>query len=289
MAFSITPFLKDVQNCINDPIKQYVPLSGTNFTQSFKIGTSQKNYFLKCSREKTQFFFKEANGLEEMRKTKTVDVAHVICATGHFLLLDFIESTPREESFFEDLAASLSNMHRHTASHFGFFENNFLGATLQLNLHPENRSWASFFWEKRLLYQCQLAVDNGFIDRSLENTILSLKSSLFDLLGPCQTPSLLHGDLWSGNIMTNGQGRPCLIDPAVYYGDREAEFAMAHLFGGLPPEFYRAYNEYFPLEKQAKERSMFYQLYHLLNHLNLFGTSYLSSLRKAVLNLQRIR
>ena len=281
-ATSPLPFLREIQELLAESIEHYTPLYGTNFVSAFKVETAKQGYFLKHTREKTQVFFKEAHGLREMKETETIDVVGVIKATEHFLLLDFIESPRLKGNFFSDFGGSLAEMHQSTSSRCGFFEDNFLGATPQPNLNPKNLSWPSFFWEKRLLYQCQLGVKNGLIENTLEKNILQLAPIVFDLLHTEEPPSLLHGDLWSGNYLVNSQGRACLIDPAVYYGHREAELAMASLFGGFPPEFYKGYNKSFPLEKGADKRLPLYQLYHLLNHLNLFGKSYLGSVEKVV-------
>ena len=276
------PFYREIEELSGERVKSCRPLSGTNFVGSFRVETSRRSYFLKCSKKKCRIFFCEAHGLEEMARTRSIDVVRVIGATDHILLLEFIESVSRKRNFFEDFGASLAKMHRYTSSTCGFFEDNFLGATPQPNLNPNSLSWASFFWQKRLLYQCRLGVKNGLVDGRLERDILNLESPALDLLNTYEPPSLLHGDLWGGNFMVSAKGRACLIDPAVYYGNREAELAMTHLFGGFPPEFYHSFKKSFPLEEGGERRLQLYQLYHLLNHLNLFGKSYLGLVEAAV-------
>ena len=211
-----------------------------------------------------------------MRETSAIDVVKVYGVTNRFLLLEYLDSdVSRKRLFFQDFGIRLSRMHRHTGGgEWGFMEDNFLGETPQPNLNPEGLSWPDFFWQKRLFYQCRLGIERGVIDTKLEKRILALKSMVEDLMDIREPPSLLHGDLWSGNYLVNDEGEVCLIDPAVYYGHREAELAMCKLFGGFSPDFYEAYEKEFPLERGAGRRLPLYQLYHCLNHLNLFGESY---------------
>ena len=210
----------------------------------------------------------------------------VIHATEYFILLDFVESASPRRDFFSNFGVQLARMHRHTSLQCGFVEDNFLGVTLQPNLNPKGLPWATFFWEKRLLHRCRIGVQKGLIGKKLEKKILALRSITDNLLDITVPPSLLHGDLWNGNYLVNSEGEVCLIDPAVYYGHREAELAMCRLFGGFSPDFYTSYEREFPLEEGAERRLPLYQLYHLLNHLNLFGGSYLHSV-EAVVNFYR--
>ncbi len=276
------PFYREIEELSGERVKSVHPLSGTNFVGSFRVETSRRSYFLKCSREKGPVFHCEAHGLEEMARTHSIDVVGVVGATDHILLLEFIGPVVQGNFFFEDFGASLAEMHGHTSSTCGFFEDNFLGATPQPNLNTKELPWASFFWQQRLLYQCRLGVKNGLVGDRLERDILDLEPQALDLLNTHEPSSLLHGDLWSGNFMVGAKGRACLIDPAVYYGNREAELAMTYLFGEFPPEFYLSYEKSSPLKEGAKRRLKLYQLYHLLNHLNLFGRGYLSSVEEAL-------
>jgi len=192
-------------------------------------------------------------------------------------LMEFIYPGTKKKNFFEDFGWSLANLHRYTASHFGFYEDNFIGATPQLNVvkGSASKTWKQFFWEYRILYQFQLAQKNGYADEKLTNGISQLEDRVEMILsGSEESPSLLHGDLWKGNFIVDRNGEPVLIDPAVYYGHREADLAMTKLFGGFPPEFYEAYNENYPLKEGYEYRENIYLLYHVLNHLNLFGHSY---------------
>lgn len=137
--------------------------------------------------------------------------------------------------------------------------------------------WATFYFHKRLLFQYQLAEKRGYSTSRLTKGFARLESMIENILaGSEEPPSLLHGDLWSGNYMCDEEGNAVLIDPAVYYGHREAELAMTRLFGGFPPAFYEGYNQTYPLPEDWEYRENIYKLYHILNHLNLFGKSYLS-------------
>jgi len=164
----------------------------------------------------------------------------------------------------------LATLHRQTGPRFGWHRDNFIGATPQINSWRDD--WATFFHECRIRPQLELARKSGFsVPFPKENFLKHHKPS----------PSLLHGDLWSGNAGFIDEG-PVIFDPAVYYGDREADLAMTELFGGFPARFYEAYNEAFPLPDGYETRKHFYNLYHLLNHLNIFGAGYLAQVRRTL-------
>jgi fructosamine-3-kinase len=173
--------------------------------------------------------------------------------------------------------AHLAEHHRRgTSSRFGWASDNYLGSTVQKNEARE--SWVEFFGECRLQYQLRLARQRGLGSREFYRLAERVIERLDKWLGDDRAqPSLLHGDLWSGNFLVDAAGRAVVIDPAVYYGHREAELAMPLLFGGFPPEFFDAYSEAWPLAEGWRERVELYKLYHLLNHLNLFGVGYLDS------------
>ena len=276
------PFCGEAQRLLGEAIVEGCRLRATNFVDSFRIETARGSYFLKCLKQGGRLFFCEAHGIEEIARSRSIGTVGLVGATDHILILEFIDPVVRARNFFEDFGAALARMHRHTSSECGFYEDNFLGASRQPNLNPRRLPWPDFFWQKRLLYQCRIGVGNGLIGGRLEEEILALEPVALDLLRTKEPPSLLHGDLWSGNFMVDTDGRACLIDPAVYYGNREAELAMMRLFGGFPPEFFQSYEKHFPLEEGADRRLRLYQLYHLLNHLNLFGRGYLGAVEEAV-------
>ncbi len=162
-------------------------------------------------------------------------------------------------------------MHRQPAPAFGFSIDNYCGRTPQPN--PQTPSGHEFFAEHRLMYQGRLAHEQGHLGRHELDALERLCTRLPTLI-PDQSPALIHGDLWGGNIHCDGEGQPVLIDPATHWGWPEAELAMTRLFGGFDPEFYEHYLAENPLEPGWRERVPLYNLYHLLNHLNLFGSSY---------------
>ena len=177
----------------------------------------------------------------------------------------------------EELGRQLAKLHSFRGEKFGFVEDNYLGDSPQSNLTSTagKDNWAIFFAGNRLHFQAELAEKKGYATPEIRGLLEVLIEKIPDLLsGTEEKPSLLHGDLWCGNYLIDVDGRPWLIDPAVYYGHREADLAMTSLFGGFTKTFYSAYESAFPLVPGYPEREPLYQLYHLLNHLNLFGTGY---------------
>lgn len=233
--------------------------------------------FVKSSRD--DIFGPEAEGLNALAATNAIRVARVVGygthSGRHFLVIEAIESSTASGDFFERFGRQLAETHRVGSSdQFGFHEDNFIGETVQPNKWFVD--WCDFWAEQRLGFQLKLANENGYRGE-LQQLGKALIKRLDSLLGGIdEPPSLIHGDLWSGNWMCDPDGEPVLIDPAVYYANREAEFGMTTLFGGLSTEFYEAYNEAWPMKEGWRERVSIYRLYHLLNHLNLFGSSYLT-------------
>jgi len=198
---------------------------------------------------------------------------HGVAGREAYLLLEFLEL--KGQGDFAMLGRMLAEAHRKAGPRFGWARDNYIGATPQQNGWMDD--WADFWRERRLKPQHELARRNGVDLGKVElDTVLR---------GHKPQPSLVHGDLWSGNAGFTAEG-PVVFDPAVYYGDREVDLAMTELFGGFPREFYRAYNEAFPLDAGYETRKHLYNLYHLLNHLNLFGSGYLAQV-EATLSLLR--
>jgi fructosamine-3-kinase len=194
-----------------------------------------------------------------------------------YLLLEYIEQGRPGKGFFEAFGRGLARLHRGAqATRFGFEHDNYIGATQQPNGWSEN--WAAFCREKRLGFQLALARRNDLSDGAMNRCGERLLERLDELIGEPEEPAcLLHGDLWGGNYLVDERGEAVLIDPAAYYGRREADLAMTFLFGGFDGRFYRAYEEVWPLAAGSGERLEIYKLYHLLNHLNLFGGGYYGS------------
>ncbi len=236
------------------------------------------NVFVKTSHE--DIFGPEVVGLNAMRATRAIRVANVfgsgVSEDGtNVLVLEAIESHVPAGDFFERFGRQLAELHRSSsADRFGFEHDNFLGASLQPN--PWTDDWTDFWSKSRLSFQLKLARENGLGGSELQSLGDSVINRLDSLIGgSTERPALIHGDLWSGNWICDEQAQPVLIDPAVYFANREAEFGMTTLFGGLPESFYDAYHEAWPMADGWEDRVAIYRLYHLLNHLNLFGSSYL--------------
>jgi protein-ribulosamine 3-kinase len=219
----------------------------------------------------------EAAGLEALRQADAVRVPRVLGVGNHagtaWLALEWIDSGALSRATDSILGDQLAAQHRSTQPAFGWDRDNTIGSTPQLN--PWAEDWVTFFREQRLRYQLNLAGRNGHGGRLQQRggVLLAHLDVFFTSYRPM--PSLLHGDLWGGNRMADAQGRPVIFDPAVYYGDREADLAMTRLFGGFSAGFYAAYEAAWALEPGAAVRVDLYNTYHVLNHLNLFGGGYL--------------
>lgn len=233
-------------------------------------------------------FAAEAEGLVEIAAANAVRVPAVVaCGSTDrhaFLALEWIDLDRPTSRSDAKLGEQLASMHRVTSSRFGWSRDNTIGRTPQLNAWSDD--WISFFREQRLGFQLRLAANNGFGGEipSLGERLLASLDVFFDDYEPA--PSLLHGDLWGGNRASSA-GEPVIFDPATYYGDRESDLAMTQLFGRFDASFYAAYESAWPTAPGAAQRVTLYQLYHLLNHMNLFGASYGSSVVQTLKSLCR--
>ncbi|MGB5529704.1 MAG: fructosamine kinase family protein [Ignavibacteriaceae bacterium] len=262
-------------------IRSMSSLSGGCISDAYKITTSEdSNYLLKYHLGiSDDMFEKEANGLKELAKANAIRIPDVLDVDKDYILLEFVSSGIKKKNFFEDFGRRFAEMHKFTANEYGFYEDNYIGSNPQKNIPDETEitSWVNFYFNKRILYQLQLAEKLGNSTSELRKGISKLEEKIDKIIGGHnEKPSILHGDLWGGNYMIGENGDAVLIDPAVYYGHREADLGMTKLFGGFSPEFYKAYNETFPLEDGYEYRENIYKLYHVLNHLNLFGGGYYS-------------
>jgi fructosamine-3-kinase len=270
-----------IEEKLSTKIKNFTSLSGGCISDAYKITKSDgSNYFLKYNRSASDnMFIKEANGLKELSKAKALRIPEVLSFAEDYILLEYIPTGSRKQNFFEEFGKNFAEMHKFTSESFGFYEDNYIGSNPQKNIPAENEkvSWVSFYFNKRILFQLQLAEKLGNSTDALRTGISKLENKIEEIVGESkEQPSLLHGDLWGGNYMVDENGKAVLIDPAVYYGHREADLGMTKLFGGFSSEFYRAYDETFPLEDGYNYRENIYKLYHVLNHLNLFGGGYYS-------------
>lgn len=266
-------------------IDKILPIGGGCINEAFKLETQQGSFFVKMNNAQRypKMFEKEAKGLHTIEQTQTLMVPKVI-GTGitdqeAFLLLQYIKPKDMTPNFWQFFGKQLAQLHQNTQTSYGLEEDNYIGSLIQFN-SPRD-SWIDFFIEQRLEQQLKLARDNGRVDRSLTQSFNRFYKQL-DQLFPTEPPALLHGDLWSGNYMINNQGKPLLIDPAIYYGHREMDLAMSQLFGGFNTAFYEAYHDHFPLENGWQKRLNYCNLYPLLVHVNLFGSSYLSSIKSVL-------
>lgn len=250
------------------------PVGGGCINNAVVLRDGERRYFVKLNDAGRRSMFEaEADGLKAMAQAGGVRVPLPVCCgtadESAFLVLEYLELDSADARSLEELGYGLARMHRATRAEFGWHRDNTIGSTPQVN--TPDRDWITFWREYRLGFQLRLAARNGrnMMDKG-ERLMMELEN-FFRAYRP--QPSLLHGDLWGGNVGHSG-GRPVIFDPAVYYGDREADLAMTELFGGFSSGFYRAYRESWPLDPGYKTRKTLYNLYHVLNHFNLFGGGY---------------
>ena len=232
-------------------------------------------------------FEAEASGLAALRATGAIRVPEMIAcglAEGQArLVLEWLDLRGLDRSGGAALGRALAQVHRTTGARFGWPADNFIGGTPQENAWRDN--WARFYAERRLRPQLRRARDNGMEREWLERGEKLAENIPAFFVDYRPTPSLLHGDLWSGNAAQLADGTPVIYDPACYYGDREADVAMAELFGGFPESFYAAYREAWAVDPGYETRKSLYNLYHVLNHFNLFGASYLGQAKRMIAGL----
>jgi len=271
------------------------PVSGGCIHQSWSASSqSGQRYFIKTnSAANFHMFQTEALGLDELRKRLVKDnpiqipnVIDVAADEEHaWLVLEFIPFATGTHQSEADLGRGLALLHQQTSTTFGLEHNNFIGASPQTN--TQETSWLTFFRQHRLQGQFDLAKTNGFY-QDLQDEAEELLENLPNLLADhYPIPSLLHGDLWSGNKACSTKGQPILFDPAIYYGDRECDLAMTELFGGFSNTFYAAYAQTYPIDKGYKQRKDLYHLYHILNHANLFGGHYIQQSQQIMRTLNQ--
>lgn len=281
----IIRFLSNLKNDVSTEILKTTPVSGGSINHAFRIETGEGEYFVKYNHAQRfpGMFQKEAKGLRLLREPGVIAVPEVLL-TGEagehaFLLLEYVDSAREERDFWDDFGKNLAALHAVKADRFGLDHDNYMGSLYQYNNFHDD--WTEFFVVERLERQVKLAREEGKIGRSDVSGFGRLYRRLGEIFPPVK-PSLIHGDLWSGNFMTDSHGRACLIDPAVYYGHPEIDIAMSTLFGGFSSRFYEYYNRYNPLEKGWEQRLDIYNLYPLMVHVNLFGGGYLHSVRRVL-------
>ncbi|MDC1105255.1 fructosamine kinase family protein [Prolixibacteraceae bacterium] len=271
--------LEQIEEWAEEPIQSMSHQHIGHFTETAVIQfRPDVQYFLKYSTHDEVDVGVEVRGLRTLGYLSNVNTPKISFSGDRFILMDYIAKNRVGYNFFYDFGAQVAMMHRITGDEFGLSYNNYIGPNLQSNVSTkeEARSWTTFFWNKRLLPQFELADRNGLIDGGFSKSFQKLKEVYPMILLPIENeaPSLLHGDLWSGNYLVGSDGDPVLIDPAIYYGHREADLAMTSLFGGFEADFYKGYHDTYPLPSDWDERQNIYMLYHMLNHMNIYGEEY---------------
>lgn len=264
-----------------------IAIGGGSINDAFRLeGNDGECYFLKINQKRHHpMFVAEAAGLAAIAGTNTIRVPQFIACgvtdSHSYIVLEHIKLSARGDD--GRLGEQLAAMHRCTGQSFGFSQDNFIGTSPQPNAW--NNDWIAFWREKRLGFQLKLAEKNGYGGQlqSLGEKLLDVLPSFFDGYAPVR--SLLHGDLWSGNHAFLADGAPTIFDPAAYYGDRECDLAMTELFGGYTANFYDAYRAAWPLHEGYGLRRDLYNLYHILNHANLFGSGYASQAEQMMRSL----
>ncbi|GAV20336.1 fructosamine kinase [Mariprofundus micogutta] len=252
-------------------------LSGGSINSAYRIDDGDSSYFVKLNGEQGLSMFEaEAEGLRELAAAKAIRVPEPVCYGAEsgraWLVTEYISFGRQGSHSAQLLGEQLAALHRNTSEQFGWYRDNTIGSTVQQNSQSDH--WVTFYRQQRLQFQLDLASRHG-LSGSLQDKGDRLLADL-DVFFSDYAPqaSLLHGDLWGGNCSFDTDGNPVIFDPAVYYGDREADLAMTELFGGFNAGFYAAYNEVWPLHVGYQVRKELYNLYHTLNHANLFGGGY---------------
>jgi len=286
-----TEIAKKISQATGKPfeIQDRRSVGGGSINQSYAITDGTDTYFLKFnSASEYEMFAAEAVGLKEMYETHTIRIPQPICwgttENAAYIAMEWLEfGRGGGSEVWETMGEQLAQMHRKgIAEQFGWHRNNTIGSTPQINTWMEN--WADFFAEHRIGYQVRLAKRRGGNYPDTKKVVEKVREVLAD---HHPQPSLVHGDLWGGNAAVTKDGEPVILDPAMYYGDREVDIAMTELFGGFPAAFYQGYNAAWELDAGYKQRKELYNLYHILNHFNLFGGGYGSQASRIIDRLMR--
>ena len=265
-------------------------LAGGDINQAYEIrlGDGRRLFAKTNARSPRGMFAAEARGLAWLAEAGALRIPRVVAvsppeAASQFLVLELVESGRPARDFDERLGRGLAALHRFGAPGFGLDHDNFIGRLPQSNASAA--TWTEFYRTRRLEAQLRMAVDDGQASDRMRRGFDRLFAELDELVGPAEPPARLHGDLWGGNLLCDGAGAPCLIDPAVYGGHREIDLAMMRLFGGFGGRVFAAYEEAWPLAPGSAERVVLYQLYPLMVHVNLFGGGYVGSVESALSHL----
>ncbi|WP_019504946.1 fructosamine kinase family protein [Pleurocapsa sp. PCC 7319] len=261
-------------------------VGGGCINQGYKISDNNTAYFVKLNQaSQLEMFAAEALGLNQMYATQTITVPQPVCwgtaNDSSYIVLQWLDLGRGNSQSWTEMGRQLAAMHREGMSNnFGWERNNTIGSTPQINTETDN--WADFFAEHRIGYQLKLAKRRGGSFPDTNKVVNAVRNKLADRQPQA---SLVHGDLWSGNAAISSDGSPVILDPATYYGDRETDIAMTELFGGFPAAFYHGYNEAWQLDSGYQHRKNIYNLYHILNHFNLFGGGYANQAKRMINNV----
>jgi len=276
-----------ISDTTDEPFRHtaHQPVGGGSINSAHILRDNDRVYFVKLNGVSlVDMFEAEAAGLNEMLSANVIKVPAPVCwginDSEAYIVMEYIPLGGKNSG--PELGEQLAGMHRKTWDKFGWYRDNSIGSTPQPN--TPSKSWIKFYREHRLRFQLDLAADHGgsrLLDQGEQ--LLENLEAFFSNYQP--DSSLLHGDLWSGNFSCDGEGNPVIFDPAVYYGDREADIAMTELFGGFPRDFYSAYNAAWPMDAGYEVRKTLYNLYHVINHFNLFGGGYLSQADRMISSL----
>jgi protein-ribulosamine 3-kinase len=284
------PILKRIEEILadgSDPSFKIVSISevaGGSINEAYKIDSKEKSFFVKVNDSKSSGMFEsEIEGLTLLKEKSDFKIPIPVKCENYpgnsILILEYISSGAKTNNFFSTFGKTLADLHRNSHFKFGLENDNYIASLRQSN--RQHQRWISFFVEERLDKQLKLAVDGKKVNASFRMRFEKIYDKLNDLI-PEEKPALLHGDLWSGNILSTEQETPCIFDPAVYYGHREIDIAMTKLFGGFSDLFYQSYNEAFKMENNWEERMDIHNLYPLMVHVNLFGGGYIDQVEKII-------
>jgi protein-ribulosamine 3-kinase len=272
--------IQHIESATQQPFKlaSAKPMTGGDINITCQLQAENLSYFVKLNRpDRLAMFEAEASGLQALAQSRLMRVPKIIvCGKTDqhaFLVLEYIALSNLNGSSERLLGRQLAQMHQQKQAYFGWHRDNTIGSNTQIN--GQYSDWITFWQEQRLVHQLKLVASNGYggrLQTQGEKLCVNLKP-LFSSYQP--HPALVHGDLWGGNAAADEQGNPVIYDPACYFGDRETDLAMTELFGGFSQAFYDAYQAVYPLDSGYSTRKTLYNLYHILNHLNLFGQSYL--------------
>ena len=280
-------FITYLSKKLGESILKYKSISGGDISNAFLLSLEKQDYFLKINSNPNalDMFEAEQKGLTTIAKTNTIKTPKIIDCDKFedkaYLLLEYIPSKQPTDNDFEKFGRQLAELHLSASNTFGFDTDNFIGSIPQSN--HKHKNWVTFYAKERLIPQLQLALK----DKLLNAKEIPEEEEIIEVIHNfCKnnTSTLLHGDLWSGNYIIAENGKPYLIDPAVYYGHNEVDIAMSQLIGGFPLSFYKSYHDLIPKSSYYEDCIKLYQLYYFLVHLNLFGKLYYGSVKQIIKN-----